>query len=166
MFQLERTFVIVDLENVCGGSVHVPGRHTEVLEAVRSLSGASECLIVYSTGPQALHLAPDLLWKWNCARYVPGRGIDGADNALIEVLRAEPVATRSSRVLLFSGDHAFTRTVADLSAKNIHTTVVSRPQSISRELAAAADQLCLLPNFVGSSPSSPSSLNTNLWEAA
>lgn len=147
MIKIERTTVIVDLENACGGSHQVPLFHREVLTAIKRLVQAGNHLTIYSTGPKALELCPELLFTWSGARYVQGRGIDGADNALLDVISHEPVASRSSRLVLVSGDHAFTQSVADLRSSGIQTTVVSRPQSLARNLAQVADEICWLPDF-------------------
>ena len=149
MIQIERTIVIVDLENACGGSHMVPTLHKAVYQAINCLVGVSPHLIVYSTGPKAVGNCPDLWFTWNGsgARFVQGRGLDGADNALIDVIKNVPVASRSSRLVLVSGDLAFAGPVAELRAKGIRTTVVSRPGSLSRELLLQADQVCWLPEF-------------------
>lgn len=147
MIKIERTTVIVDLENACGGSDQVPLFHREVLRAIKRLVQGGNHLTIYSTGPKALELCPELLFVWNGARYVQGHGIDGADNALLDVISEEPVASRSSRLVLVSGDHAFTPSVTALKSSGIRTTVVSRPQSLARNLAQVADEICWLPDF-------------------
>jgi hypothetical protein len=149
MIQIERTTVIVDLENACGGAHMVPTLHKPVHQAVTCLVGVSPHLLIYSTGPKAIGLCPDVWFEWqgSGARFVQGRGLNGADNALIEVIKFEPVASRSSRLVLVSGDHAFAEPVAKLKAQGIRTTVVSRPGSLSRELQQQADQVCWLPEF-------------------
>jgi hypothetical protein len=166
MIQIERTIVIVDLENACGGSHMVPAFHKAVHQALNRLVGVTPHLIVYSTGPKAVGDSPDLWFVWNGsgARFVQGRGLDGADNALIDVIKKEPVASRSSRLVLVSGDHAFADSVAELRSKGLRTTVVSRPGSLSNELRQQADQVCWLPEFA-ITPFSPSS-TSNQKDAA
>lgn len=143
----DRVLAVVDLENACGGSVNVPLYQTHVRQAIGMASFGAPPLVVFSTGPQALALTPTLLWEWNPARFVLGHGLDGADNALMEVLRSEPLARRSSRVVLVSGDHAFTEPVAELRDRGIPTTVLCAPHSLSRELRTVADQVSFLPNY-------------------
>jgi hypothetical protein len=140
-----RTMVFVDLENACGGSAKVKDNHRRVLQAVRRLSDGRPLLIVYSTGPKACLTTPDLFWAWEGCRYIPGRGLDGADNALIYSLENEPCAFRSDRVILVSGDHAFTDSVKKLQARDIHVTVVAPPASLSNELRNEATQIAWLP---------------------
>ena len=142
-----RILAIVDLENACGGSVNVPLYQADVRAAVELVSCGAPPLVVFSTGPQALALAPTLLWEWSAARFVLGRGINGADNALIDVLRSEPLARRSSRVVLVSGDHAFATPVAELRDRGIPTTVLCTPRSLSRDLQTVADRISWLPDY-------------------
>lgn len=166
MSQEQRVVVIVDLENACGGSGLVPANHKEILKIVSQLQILSPPMIVYSTGPQALLLAPSLLWEWGTARFVPGFGLDGADNALIKVMREEPITARSRRVYLVSGDHAFVEPVEELRQRGIPTTVMSNPRAISRRLAAVADEVRWLPEF-DHFPAGPSGMTTSkLWNAA
>jgi len=143
----ERVVVIVDLENACGGSAFVPIHQRQVYEIVRRLHMGSPPLIVYSTGPLALQKSPNLLWEWGAARFVHGFGLDGADLALVRVMREEPIASRSNRVYLVSGDHAFTEPVEELSRQGIPTTVVANPQRLSRRLSVVADEVRWLPDF-------------------
>jgi len=166
MIQIERTTVIVDLENACGGAHMVPTLHKPVHQAVSCLVGVTPHLIIYSTGPKAIGLCPDIWFEWqgSGARFVQGRGLNGADNALIEVIRNEPVASRSSRLVLVSGDHAFAEPVAELKSQGIRTTVVSRPGSLSAELQQQADQVCWLPEFSITPP--PPKTSINFKEAA
>jgi hypothetical protein len=164
MIQIERTIVIVDLENACGGAHMVPTLHKPVHQAVNCLVGVDPRLIIYSTGPKAIGLCPDMWFEWHDARFVLGHGLNGADNALIEVIRHEPAASRSTRLVLVSGDHAFAEPVAELKAQGIRTTVVSRPGSLSKELAQHADQICWLPEF-SLTPNPPTSSH-NYEEAA
>lgn len=159
MIQEERTMIVVDLENACGGSSLVSANHKRVLKSINLLPAVHRPMVVLSTGPKAVEETPDLFWVWQNARFVQGRGLDGADNALISVLRDEPLAARSSRVILVSGDHAFAEPLAEIRARGIRTGVMSRPASLSRKLAANADEILWIPDFdvppttpVGSSP--------------
>lgn len=140
-----RTMVFVDLENGCGGSRSIPKFQSGVRQAIdRQVAGAKP-LIVFSTGPEARWHCPNLLWDWHDARYVPARGIDGADNALISTMVNEPCSWRSDRVILVSGDHAFAEGVSQLRAQGIHVTVMARPGTLSYELARVASRVVWLP---------------------
>lgn len=147
MVREERVLSIVDLENACGGSGLVSRHHAKVRQIVNQLHTASPQLVVCSTGTRALEMCPNLLWEWGTARYLIGHGLDGADNALIRVLREEPIALRSTRVFLVSGDHAFAEPVAELRTRGIPTTVVANPRRLSKQLAQEADQIRWLPDL-------------------
>jgi hypothetical protein len=142
-----RTIVFVDLENCCGGSSSVPLYHQEVHRAVKRLTSAHRSFIVIATGLRALELEPNLLWEWGDARYLIGHGLDGADNELISALVHEPLATRSTHVVLFSGDHIFTEAVRRLTKQGIHTTVAARPGALAQSLKDAACVSAWLPEY-------------------
>lgn len=141
MERRDRVYCLVDLENACGGSGLVGANWRGVFEAIGRISPLSPPQIVYSTGPTALQLNPSLLWQCQPARFVLGKGLDGADKALIDVLKTEPVAMRSARVILVSGDHAFAESMGELTSKGIRTTVVSRPGSLAKSLQSVADDV-------------------------
>lgn len=149
-----RTLTYVDLENACGGSAYVAHRHRRVLRAIRNLGDGRPMLTVYSTGVRAREDCIDLHWVWNGCRFLLGRGINGADNALIDALENEPCAFRSDRVILVSGDHAFAPSVRKLRERGIHVTVVAPPTSLSKELCQAASEVAWLP-FDDSSVNNP-----------
>jgi hypothetical protein len=143
-----RTMVFVDLENGCGGSRLVPEFHKGVRRAIDRQVAGSKPLIVYSTGPEARSHCPTLWWEWQDARFLHASGINGADNALLEAMLAEPCAWRSDRVILVSGDHAFVAGVSQLRERGIHVTVMARPGTLSYELARVASRVVWLPtNF-------------------
>jgi len=71
-------------------------------------------------------------------------GPDGADLALLDVLRHENVATRFTQVAIGSGDHLFAEEAARLAAQGVWVTVVSRQRSLSRQLALAVREVIFL----------------------
>jgi len=81
---------------------------------------------------------------WPHARYRVRSGPDGADLALLDVLRHENVASRFTHVAIGSGDHLFAEEAARLAAKGVWVTVVSRPRSLSRQLELAAREVIFL----------------------
>jgi hypothetical protein len=81
---------------------------------------------------------------WPHAHYRLGSGPDGADMALLDVLRHEDVARRFTRVVIGSGDHVFAEEAARLAAQGVCVTVVSRRHSLSRRLAMAAREVIFL----------------------
>ena len=143
----ELVLVFVDLENSCGGSEYVVNFHREVRKAISMLSDPKKTRVIFSTGPRALELAPNLLWEWGSARYIFGHGIDGADNSLIRAMISEPSIRRANRVILVSGDHIFADLIEKLTRAGVHTTVVAQPAALSSKLRLAANQVAYLPTF-------------------
>jgi hypothetical protein len=81
---------------------------------------------------------------WPHARYRVRSGPDGADLALLDVLRHENVAQRFTHVAIGSGDHLFAEEAAHLAAQGVWVTVVSRQRSLSPRLALAAREVIFL----------------------
>src|SRR5262249_4749247 len=81
---------------------------------------------------------------WPRARYRVRSGPDGADLALLDVLRYENVAGRFTHVAIGSGDHLFAGEAARLAAPGGWVTVVSRRRSLSPRLALAAREVIFL----------------------
>ena len=81
---------------------------------------------------------------WPHARYRVRSGPDGADLALLDVLRHENIARRFTHVAIGSGDHLFAQQAAHLAAQGVWVTVVSRRRSLSPRLALAAREVIFL----------------------
>jgi len=81
---------------------------------------------------------------WPHAHYRVRSGPDGADLALLDVLRHENVAQRFTHVAIGSGDHLFAEEAVHLGAQGVWVTVVSRPRSLSPRLALAAGEVIFL----------------------
>jgi len=76
-----------------------------------------------------------------------GRGLDGADLALVEVLLSEPVAANSTRVVVVGGDHRFAEPLHLLGRRNVDTTVISRERALSRACRLAAKHVITISDF-------------------
>jgi hypothetical protein len=81
------------------------------------------------------------------ARHILGRGISGADRALVDVLHQEHVAERFVEVVIVSGDGIFADVAAELGQQGVVVTVVARQGSLSARLRLAATRIVLLPDF-------------------
>jgi hypothetical protein len=81
---------------------------------------------------------------WPHAHYWVRSGPDGADLALLDVLRHENVAERFTHVAIGSGDHLFAEEAAHLAAQGVRVTVVSRRRRLSPRLALAAREVIFL----------------------
>lgn len=139
-----RRFVAMDIENINGGAV---GRESlanaawcQVAEAIGLCDDEQ---IVIGVGPSSL-LAVGL--SRPSARLVMGRGISGADHALIEVLRDERLAERFDEIVIISGDGIFAEVAAWLAFEGADVTVVARDGHLSKRLRLAAADVVLLPD--------------------
>lgn len=81
---------------------------------------------------------------WPHAHYRVRSGPDGADLALLDVLRNENIAKRFTHVAIGSGDHLFAEEAAHLAAQGVWVTVVSRRGSPSSRLTLAAHEVIFL----------------------
>lgn len=131
-----RRLVLVDLENVVGGAhmtVEQAGCAQQLISDALCLTSKEQ--VIVGIGPTAL-LSAGICWPGS--RTVMGRGQDGADLALLDVLSAERVEERFDEVVLVSGDGIFSEAVAALGAHGIVVTVVSLVGSCSKRLRMAA----------------------------
>lgn len=84
------------------------------------------------------HAAPATWLAWPAtARRLLRSGPDGADLALLHVLRTESVVGRFDRVVIASGDGIFALEAARLQAAGVEVTVVTRTRALSRQLRLA-----------------------------
>jgi hypothetical protein len=137
-----RRLHLVDIENLAGDSLpslskirQAQGLYTDCLAL-----GAMDQVEVASSHLTLLNAA----LGWPHAHYRVRSGPDGADLALLDVLRHENVAKRFTHVAIGSGDHLFAEEAAHLAAQGVWVTVVSRRRSLSPRLALAAREVILL----------------------
>jgi hypothetical protein len=137
-----RRLHLVDIENLAG-------------DARPSLSQVRQALGLYTAGlafggmdqveVASSHLTLlNAALGWPHARYRVRSGPDGADLALLDVLRHENIAQRFTHVAIGSGDHLFAEQAAHLAAHGVWVTVVSRRRSLSPRLALAAREVIFL----------------------
>jgi hypothetical protein len=123
-----RTYHLIDIENLCGGTAGTGD--DDVARAVdrykRTIAVADDDLVVIGSGPT---LAPAAKAAWPSARLVVGRGVDGADQALLDADEPRFLADRFDRVVVGSGDHAFADLVIDLRTRGTAVCVVTRDRT-------------------------------------
>jgi hypothetical protein len=144
---LDRTTMLVDLENGCGCAALVPCYQSKLQDHLLDLAGPGQVQVIYATGPRARELSPTLLWDWGRHRYLCGHGLNGADLALINFAEKDPAIFRSARVVIVSGDGIFAPLAAALAAQGIQVTVVARRGSLSAALRLVAHKIEYLPEF-------------------
>ena len=137
-----RRLHLVDIENLAGDSLPNLNqvRQAHGLYADCLAFGAMDQVEVASSHLTLLNAA----LGWPHAHYRVRSGPDGADLALLDVLRHENVAQRFTHVAIGSGDHLFAEQAAHLAAQGIWVTVVSRRRSLSRQLELAAREVVFL----------------------
>ena len=143
--KVDRTLVVVDLENACGSSQLIGAYHKVAHELIQNIVGNGAVVYVIATGPAARRETPDLPFEWPTSRWLVGHGRDGADRELTDVLLDEPLARRSQRVVVVSGDHRFAPALHQLALSGVETTVVSRAKALSRECRLAAINTVVIP---------------------
>jgi len=148
--KIDRTLVVVDLENLCGGSDLIGCCHRAASAVLRDLVGEGPVTYVIATGPSAREDTPTLPFDWPGARWLTGHGVDGADEELVDVIFSEPIAIHSQRVVVVSGDHRFAPALHFLACEGVETTVISRQSALSRASRLAAKQVVTIPDFVDS----------------
>jgi hypothetical protein len=138
----QRRLHLVDIENLTGDSL--PSL-AQVCEAQSLYSyclalGALDQVEVASSHLTLLNAA----LGWPHAHYRVRSGPNGADLALLDVLKHENVANRFTHVAIGSGDHLFAEEAARLATQGVWVTVVSRRHSLSPRLALAAREVIFL----------------------
>jgi hypothetical protein len=138
----ERRLHLVDIENLVGDPRPSLGQVRQALGLYTSCLafGAIDQVEVASSHLTLLNAA----LGWPHAHYRVRSGPDGADLALLDVLRHENVSRRFTHVAIGSGDHLFADEVARLAALSVWVTVVSRRRNLSPRLALAAREVIFL----------------------
>ena len=139
-----RRFVAMDIENINGGAVTSNESAAAAWREIAEVIGLSDHEhVVVGVGPSSLLAAGT---SRPSARCVMSRGLNGADHALIDVLRSECISDRFGEVVLVSGDGEFCEVAAWLASEGVRVTVVARDGHLSKRLQVAATNLVLLPN--------------------
>lgn len=131
-----RRLVVVDIENVLGGSGAGSTTVARALQFVDEAVGRTEHDVRYvACGVTLLTTANDVLPGGTLL----GRGVDGADKRLLEVLDPAAVVGRFESVALVSGDgKAFADIVGALRAAGVPTDVYGPAGHTSARLCRAA----------------------------
>jgi hypothetical protein len=146
---LGRVLHLVDVENLAGSadfSIEDAVRVHAEYERVAPIGSINQLILATS------HRAAPSAWFGfpAGARRLVRSGPHGADLALLEVVKTEFVAARFQHVVLGSGDGIFAFMAAGLQAKGCGVTVLSRQESLSRELRLAVrDVRFIEPMHVG-----------------
>ena len=144
-----RRLVLVDLENVAGGSLRTQEaarRARQVVETALQVGAGEQVIIGVSSIDGLFHAKA----TWPRARVVLGFGRDGAEHALLNILRDEGVAERFGHISIVSGDGIFAETAARLGGQGLVITAAAWRDHLSARLRLAAHHTLLLDERVGS----------------
>lgn len=143
--QARRTLHVVDVENLCRDGFPSRRAAIEVLASYRAASGLRPGDFGFASANR--HLTSQLAYDLpEGIRWVPGgTGPDAADRALLDHTDPDFVARRYDRIVIGSGDHAFTALASDLVAAGREVVVVATNGSLSRSLRSAVTSVVLLP---------------------
>jgi NYN domain len=138
----DRALHVVDIENLVGAAIPTLDRVCEVqYQYLACLGFGGDDQVVLATSHLGLLNAG---LGWPHARHLVRSGKDGADLELIDVLEHENVAARFRHVVIGSGDGGFSPVAANLAARGLHITVVSRWGSLAQTLASIAEEVIYL----------------------
>ena len=135
---MTRRLHLIDIENLAGSPRPSSALTRSCAHRYRALTkeGAGDQTVIACNHGAAL----DVVQAWP-ARLLQRSGPDGADQALLDVLRYERVAERFTGVVVGSGDGIFAEAVARLGAAGVTVSVVSHRRSLSKRLALAASDV-------------------------
>ena len=141
-----RTLHLVDLENLMGGTLPDVSRARAAVANYRSAMPVNSKDHVCVAVNPGLMVEASLAWKG--ARVLTGVGPDGADNALISLVRrVKWTASRYDRIVIGSGDHAFETVATAYRAVGIPVGVVGTTGSISKALNISASFVIEIPSL-------------------
>lgn len=139
-----RSLHLGDIENLMGG----PRADLSAIYQVRScyldtVPIGEDDHFVIGANPQ---FAPFARVFWPSAELVAMGGPNGADIALIKRVKDVPfIASLYDRIVIGSGDRAFTEVARIYRDYGLKVEVASRPRSLSRVLEAVASTVYFLP---------------------
>lgn len=133
---VQRRLVLIDIENIAGGSHSTEAEVERALQRLRRAIGIRhDDVWITACGPTLLTTAMGLFRS----RVLLGRGVDGADRQLIECLRPDQVVNRFAAVALASADaRAFAEPVRQLAAAGVPTDIYVGAGQPGHALARAA----------------------------
>lgn len=141
-------FVALDLENLMRGTRYdVDSLRATWTHVVETCSIPTDAHVVVGASCYAtMFAAHDLFGRSGRTELL--RGKDGADLTLIDALLNEGIAIRFERVIIVSGDGAFTFAAQHLQSLDVTVTVASVEASLSSALRRCVNdvQLLDLPN--------------------
>lgn len=138
--RVTRALHLIDIENVTGSARPTRAEVAKARAAYEPLIAPGD-LVVLACNHGAFLVVEQ---AWPDARHIARSGPDGADEALLDVVRHERAADRFTSVLMATGDGGFAGTAAQLSGAGITVTVVVGRGRLSNKLRLATKHLAYL----------------------
>lgn len=139
-----RKIVLLDIENMMFGAHEtdaVRNRSAEILALAEARRPTD--MVIVGCNPSMAFRAKDLFPN---AQIVTGRGKDGADAALIDMIDIRHAAERFNELVIVSGDHAFAPIAHAARKVGLSVRVVAPRHGLSTALRVFADTAVILPD--------------------
>jgi hypothetical protein len=140
----DRHLILIDAENLAATGSPTKKDLEMVKAAVMTVLpdfGMAQCIVACSH-----HAARAVAFAFPQARHLWRSGRDGADLALLDVLKNERVDQRFGRVTICSGDGIFAACAAQLASADVNVTVVALKGHLAARLELAARTVVQLTN--------------------
>jgi len=141
-----RLIRLIDIENLTGSATVSRASAGHVADAVNSVVATSCYDLTVVAASHRNGLAAGLAYPG--ARLVCKSGPNGADEALATAFADQPHLEGFDGVVIGSGDGFFVAVAEQARARGLQVIVVARSRGLSRQLAAVADVIALLPNDI------------------
>lgn len=148
---VKRRLHAIDIENLIGSSNPTEQQVIECRHAYKGWLVDGDLVFLACSHRASVAVT----FGWPNAKHCRRSGADGADLALINTLRNDPAVRRCGGVVIASGDGIFTNAVEWLKGQGLFVTVVSRRESLSRQLSCAANDVAYLPSRIAIEHSRP-----------
>ena len=137
-----RAIHLIDIENQLGTPFCEPSAIALWMEdyMVSFVTGPNDLVVIGATSTECLF---SIDRSGVCGRHLYLPGPDGADRALLEVMREERLEARFEKLFCASGDGIFAAEVSRLARLGMNTTVISRPERLAKTLLIAAHNVIL-----------------------
>ncbi len=139
-----RKIVLLDIENMMFGQHEGQGnrnRSAEILDLAQARRPTD--MVIVGCNPALAFRAKDLFPN---AQIVTGRGKDGADTALIDMIDVRHAGERFDELVIVSGDHAFAAIAHAARKVGLAVRVVAPRFGLSTALRVFADTAVMLPD--------------------
>lgn len=130
-----RTAFFLDIDNLCGTGTPGPELVRTTIESFESEYTQEAGDLIFCAGTRTSALNTKLLRPGYHTRC--GRGVDGADRQLLELMDIEWLTSRFDRVVLGSGDHIFGSKIESLRSSGLDVEVFCGAGALSGLLLKA-----------------------------